>query len=373
MSLRISCRTTNILTRLSELRQLHQERKALQPEPEKSPSPIPELEEGMDDSKMTGIEGDSEIPMDTEDEDNQKARGLRGGVDRALERKRKQEEERERKEQLAKQPKGTKQYQRVLKKIEDQQAKIAKIEEQIEVVDNDLREADCPRTRCLGLDRFCNRYWWFERNAMPHSGMPNSSTAEAQYANGRLWVQGPDELERSGFIDLTDEQRKQYHKHFQTTPAERMKHEEGSTHVTNAREWGYYDDPETLEQLIAWLEPRGNRENKLFKELQSQQRYIAKHMKNRQAYLAERAERAESEEMPTKRVTTRTKTYVDVNEHRLRCLRWRNSTALTELGHLHVDPDRPAKRVKRAVDDTRESRSTSTRGKPLSRRGSRRG
>ncbi|KAJ5722313.1 hypothetical protein N7488_000348 [Penicillium malachiteum] len=357
---------------MSELRQLHQERKALQPEPEKSPSPIPELEmDGMDDSKMTGIEGDSELPIDTEDEDTPRPRALRGGVDRVLERKRKQDEERERKEQLAKQPKGTKQYQRVLKKIEEQKAKITKIEEQIETVDNDLREADCPRTRCLGLDRFCNRYWWFERNAMPHQGMPNSSTAEAQYANGRLWVQGPDELERSGFIDLTDEQRKQYQKHFSTTPAERKKHEEGSTHVSNAREWGYYDDPETIDQLISWLDSRGNRESKLLKELQLQQAFIIKYMKNRQAYLTERAERAESEEMPTKRVTTRTKTYLDINEHRLRCLRWRNTTAQTELGHLHVDPDRPAKRTKRASDDTRESKPT--RGKPLSRRGSRRG
>ncbi|KAJ5672107.1 DDT domain superfamily [Penicillium longicatenatum] len=356
---------------LSELRQLHQERKALQPEPEKSPSPIPELEgENMDDSKMTGIEGDSEIPMDSEDEDTPRPRALRGGVDRALERKRRQEVERERKEQLAKQPKGTKQYQRVLKKIDELKAKIAKAEEEIETVDNDLREADCPRTRCLGLDRFCNRYWWFERNAMPFEGMPNSSTVEARYANGRLWVQGPDELESAGFINLTEEQRKQYHKHFQTTPAERKKHEEGSTHVSNAREWGYYDDPDSIDSLIEWLDPRGNRECKLLKELHLQKGYIVKYMKHRQAYLSENTERAESEEMPTKRVTTRTKTYVDVNEHRLRCLRWRNTTALTEIGHLHVDPDRPAKR-KRNTDDMREIKAT--RGKPLTRRGSRRG
>ncbi|KAJ5690643.1 hypothetical protein N7462_005035 [Penicillium macrosclerotiorum] len=358
---------------LSELRQLNQERKALQPEPEKtekSPTPVPELD-GLDDSKMTGLEGDSEMIMDTEDEDTPRPRALRGGADRVAERKRKQEEERERKEQLAKQPKGSKQYQRVLKKIEDQKAKIEKIEEKIEIVDNDLREADCPRTRCLGLDRFCNRYWWFERNAMPHAGMPDSSTAEAQYANGRLWVQGPDEMERAGFIDLTDEQRKQYQKHFQTTPAERKKNEEGPTHVADAREWGYYEDPEAIEQLIDWLDSRGNRESKLLKELQLQHKTIVKYMKNRHDYLTETAERAESEELPTKRVTTRNKTYVDVNEHRLRCLRWKNMTALSENGQLHVDPERPAKRTKRNADDTRGTRAT--RGKPLTRRGSRRG
>lgn len=365
-----------IFSRMSELRQLHQERKALQPELEKSPSPVPELEEGLDDSKMTGIEGDSEMPMDTEDDDTPRPRGLRGGADRALERKRKQEVERERKEQLAKQPKGTKQYQRVLKKVEEQKEKISKLQEDIDTVDNDLREADCPRTRCLGLDRFCNRYWWFERNAMPYEGMPNGSTSEARYANGRLWVQGPDELERAGFLELPEEQKKQYHRVFQTTPAERKKHEEGPTHVSNAREWGYYEDPETIDQLMQWLDPRGNRESKLLKELHLQQARIVKYMKNRHEYLAERPERAESEEMPTKRVTTRTKTYVDVNEHHLRCLRWKNTTALSELGHLHVEPDRPAKRNKKNTEDLRETKSTRGKAaapKPLTRQGSRRG
>lgn len=363
---------------MSELRQLNQERKALQPEPEKSPSPVPELEEGMEDSKMTGIEGDSEIPVDTEDDDTPRPRGLRGGADRALERKRKQEEERERKEQLAKQPKGTKQYQRVLKKIEDQKTKIAKLQEDIDTVDNDLREADCPRTRCLGLDRFCNRYWWFERNAMPYEGMPDASTSEAKYANGRLWVQGPDDLERAGFIDLPEDQRKQYHRVFQTTPSERKKHEEGPTHVSNSREWGYYEDAETIDQLMEWLDPRGIRESKLLKELHLQQAKITKYMKNRHEYLSERPERAESEEMPTKRVTTRTKTYVDVNDHHLRCLRWKNTTALNEIGHLHVEPDRPLKRTKRNTDDFRETKATrgkaaAAAAKPLTRQGSRRG
>lgn len=331
---------------------------------------MPELD-GLDDSK-TGADGDSEMHGDSEDEEAPRSRGLRGGMDRALERKRKQDEQRERKEQLAKQPKGTKQYQKVLKKIEEQKAKIKNFEEQIETVDNDLREADCPRTRCLGLDRFCNRYWWFERNAMPYEGMPTSSTAEAQYANGRLWVQGPDEMERLGFIEVTDEQRKQYQRQFQTTPAERRKHEEGPTHVLTAREWGYYDDADAVDQLIAWLDSRGNREAKLLKELNNQRDSIVKYMKNRQAYLVDTAERAESEDVPTKRVTTRTKTYVDVSEPGLRCLRWRNTTALAENGHLHVDPARPAKRTKRAADDTRETKATTNRrGKLLTRQGSR--
>ncbi|GKZ58713.1 hypothetical protein AnigIFM50267_001583 [Aspergillus niger] len=351
---------------LEELRRLHQERKALQPEPEKSPSPAPELE-ALEDSKMTGMDGDSEAVDSDEEEVPQ--RTLRGGIDRALERKRKQEEERERKEQLAKQPKGSKQFQRVLKKIDDQKANIQKLEDKINVVDNDLREADCPRTRCLGKDRFCNRYWWFERNAMPYGGMPNSSTAEAQYANGRLWVQGPDEMERVGFIDVSDDLRKQYQKDFQTTPAERKKTEEGHTRLTNATEWGYYEDPEAIDSLLDWLDSRGHRESKLRKELLLQRDNIVKYMKHRKEYLEPTSDEEEPEDVPAKRVMTRNKTYVDDNKHR--CMRWRNTTALSENGHLHVDASRPTKRAKRMTDEPKEIKATNRQGKPLTRQGTR--
>ena len=364
------CLTDLFDFRVEELRRLDQERKALQPEMEKSPSPVPELEEGQEDSKMTGVEEESDQAMDTDDEEaKKKPRALRGGVDRALERKRKQDEERERKEHLAKQPKGSKQYQKALKKIEDQKANIDKLEKQIEVVDNDLREADCPRTKCLGKDRFCNRYWWFERNAMPYGGMPNSSTAEASYANGRLWVQGPDEMERVGLIDVPEDIQNQYRKEFQMTPAERKKAEEGDTSIQNACEWGYYDDAESVDKLIDWLDLRGNRELKLRKELVSQRDIITRHMQHRQEYLAQREERAESEDAPTKRVSTRTKTYVGDPKHR--CLSWHNTTALSENGHLHVDALRPNKRTKRATDEPKDLKATNRQGKPLTRQGSR--
>ncbi|KAL2864475.1 DDT domain protein [Aspergillus lucknowensis] len=349
---------------LEELRRLHQERKALQPELEKSPTPIPELET-PEDTKMSGVDGDSQIG--DSDADGTPQRSLRGGVDRVLERKRKLDEERERKEQLAKQPKGSKQYQRVLKKIEEQKAAVKKFEEKIEVVDNDLREADCPRTRCLGKDRFCNRYWWFERNAMPYEGMPNSSTATAKYANGRLWVQGPDDMERLGFIDVPDDYKKQYQKRFHVSPAERKKHEEGPTRLSRAHEWGYYDEPESVEKLLNWLDSRGERETKLRKELLLQRDNIVKSMKSRRNYL-DRTE-DDPEDIPTKRVTTRNKTYVADNKHR--CLNWRNSTALAENGHLHLDASRPSKRAKRGGEEPKEIKVTNRQGKPLTRQGAR--
>lgn len=319
---------------------------------------------------MAGVDGESDQVMDTEDEDSHHERSLRGGMDRILERKRKLEEERERKEQQAKQPKGSKQYQRVLKKMEDQKAKIVKLEEKIAVIDNDLREADCPRTRCLGKDRFCNRYWWFERNAMPYEGLPTSSTADARYANGRLWVQGPDDMERVGFIDVPEDQKKQYRKEFKMTPAERKKIEEGPTGLADAYHWGYYDDPDSVDKLIEWLDSRGERELKLRKELSLQRDHIVKYMKNRDGYLAQSTQRAESEEAPTKLVTTRHKTYMDDQKHR--CLKWRNTTAMSENGHLHVDASRPSKRAKRATEEPKDVKAAVNRqGKPLTRQGTR--
>ncbi|KAL4998597.1 ATP-utilizing chromatin assembly and remodelling N-terminal-domain-containing protein [Aspergillus recurvatus] len=348
---------------MEDVRRLHQECKALAPEPEKSPSPLPELE-AAEDTKMSGMDGDEQVDSEVE---GTPQRALRGGVDRVMERKRKLEEERERKEQLAKQPKGSKQYHRLLKKLDEQKAAVKKYEDKIAVVDNDLREADCPRTRCLGKDRFCNRYWWFERNAMPYEGMPNSSTAEAKYANGRLWVQGPDDMERLGFIDVSDDLKKQYQKRFHMSPAERKKHEEGPTRLSGANEWGYYDEPEELEKLLDWLDSRGERETKLRKELLLHSDKLVKCMQARHEYLSRTED--EPEDMPTKRVTTRNKTYVADAKHR--CLNWRNSTALADNGHLHVDASRPSKRARKSGEDLKEVKATNRQGKPLTRQGGR--
>ncbi|WEW61188.1 DDT domain-containing protein [Emydomyces testavorans] len=351
---------------LEELRKLHEERKDL--EPERAPSPIPEPEEAAETKALATAE-ESEVPDESDEEEIHIGRSLRGGADRELERKRRQEEERLRKELAVKLPKVSKQYQRVLKKIEDLKAKVQSYETDIAVLDNDLREADCPRTRVLGKDRFWNRYYWFERNGMPYEGLPSSSTASAGYANGRLWVQGPDEMEREGFIDLPDELNKPYVKRFGLTVAERKRAEEGPTGVINAQEWGYYDDPDDLDKLIKWLDNRGVREAKLRKELQLHRDKIAKYMNNRKEYLSQHAARAESEEEPPARMATRTKKVVEHSSHR--CLKWTNLTALRDNGHLHVDPERPTKRARKSTESSKEARSTNRQGKPLTRQGTR--
>ncbi|KAI4107200.1 MAG: hypothetical protein L6R37_001777 [Teloschistes peruensis] len=372
---------------MEDLRVLHEERKALRPE-SRTASPILELEE-LNDSKMA-VDTEDEIeaetggddPMDTEDEEPHQGRSLRRANDRATQRKQRLEEEKLKKERAlaekAKKPsKQEKQYEKVLKKIEEAKAQIREYEEEVLVIENDLREADCPRTRVLGKDRFWNRYYWFERNAMPYGGLPDSSTAFAGYANGRLWVQGPDEMERSGFIELCVAENRQYHNAFRMTVPERKMIEEGETHVFDAWQWGYYHEPDQLDQLIAWLDTHGVREAKLRKELQAQRDKIATYMIKRKEFLESSEDKKSENGEPTSRVSTRTKSYVDPATVR-RCFAWKNLTAERENGHIHsearpsANTRKQAKGAKKVVEEeSRQTRATNRQGKPLTRQGTR--
>ncbi|KAF3360738.1 Ankyrin repeat, PH and SEC7 domain containing protein secG [Verticillium dahliae VDG1] len=296
------------------------------------------------------------------EEDAQKRKNGRRPNDRTLERQRKRKEERERKEKAAEAAKVPKQSKQLIKNAKDIQKKeefIKKCEDEVAILDNDLREADCPRTRVLGRDRFWNRYYWFERNGMPYGGLPDSSTASADYANACIWVQGPDDLEREGYIDLSKEHQDEYKaKHNMTVP-ERKKMEEGATSVFNAGQWGYYDDPESVDNLIRWLDPRGYNELKLRKEILSFKDKIAKHMENRKEYLAPAEKEEEESKEPKRGVATRTRQQQTPEPTNYRCLAWENTVAMEELGHLHSEPPPPPRNKKQAkkrqaVDPTPE-------------------
>ncbi|TPX14319.1 uncharacterized protein E0L32_005515 [Thyridium curvatum] len=342
---------------IEELKALNDQRKILLPE-NMPPSPPQEATKVNGDVKMSDADDltPAEEIADTEDEvpvKTPRSRGLRRAEDRALERKRKREEEQERKEKAeaaAKVPKQSKQFIKILKDIEKKEDFIKKCEDEVATIDNDLREADCPRTRVLGKDRFWNRYYWFERNGMPYGGLPNSSTADAGYANGCVWVQGPDEMEREGYIDMPDEFQNEYKAKFNMTVPERKKLEEGPTSVYNARQWGYIAEPEQLDALIHWLDPRGFNELKLRKELVAFHDKITQNMKNRKTYLnigdetkEEDGEKKEEEEKAkaSKRMSTRTRAVQTPEPPSYRCLKWENTMAVEELGHLHSEQPPP--------------------------------
>ncbi len=349
------------------------------------PSPVPETKALNGDSRILHhaeeeIQDsvDDEI-MDT-DEDPHQGRSLRRGNDRAAERKRKREAEQEKRDKAeaeAKVPKQSKQFIKLMKDIQKKQDAITECEDEIAILDNDLREADCPRTRVLGKDRFWNRYYWFERNGMPYAGLPNSSTVDAGYANGCIWVQGPDDIEREGYIDMKDEWQDEYKRKFNMTVPERKKMEEGPTSLFNANQWGYYEDAESLDALIAWLDTRGFNELKLKKELQLYRDRIIRNMEARKEYI--HPTEGNSVGSGSKRMSTRKKEqHVECPVHR--CLAWRNGLALSELGHLHVDEPRVRKSAKKAkpaavilVEEERVTRSetkTKKGEKPPGRQGS---
>ncbi|KOS16944.1 Imitation switch two complex protein 1 [Escovopsis weberi] len=377
-----------------ELRQLNEQRKALMPENE----PAAQQENGTPTKKDEDVkmaEPDDSLVDDKEDEEigdsmdeghPRKKRRSRIISDKL--RKREEEEQERKARERAKEaarPKMSKKYIKLLKDIQKKEEIIKQCEEEVAIIENDLREADCPRTRVLGKDRFWNRYYWFERNGMPYAGLPDSSTASAGYANGCIWVQGPDDLEREGYIEVPDDLQDEYRAKFDMSIPERKRLEEGETSVYTARQWGYISDAEDVDKLIRWLDPRGFNELKLRKELLAYREKIATHMNNRKAYLS-LGDDDDHENNNNPKSNNNDKTDkegdaegqgVDVdtdkdkedkeakNDHRrhssrvqerlpepttYRCMTWENTMALEELGHLHgmpPPPPRPRKQAKK--------------------------
>lgn len=329
-------------------------------------SPLQEVSEILDTS-MTGIED-----SDKDDEDEPPVRVLRRSTDRAHDRKRKRDEEAARKAQekadkaAAATSKQSTQFKKILRDIEKKKEAIRECEDKILDFDNDLREENCQRTKCLGRDRFCNRYYWFERNGMPFAGMPNSSTAHYGYANGRLWVQGPDDSERSGFIDREEPAWTEYRNAFGMTVPERRLEEEGPVQLYNANYWGYIDDPDAVDALIGWLDDRGIRERNLRKELQIWRAPIVEYMQKMKAHKEAVEEKRREAEEGGPGVKTRHKTYVDpATLHQ--CLAWTNTLAEEELGHKHAEQPKPKRSKKASERNLKVPLGRS--GKPLTRQG----
>ncbi|OAA69745.1 chromatin assembly and remodeling factor [Cordyceps fumosorosea ARSEF 2679] len=334
---------------VEDLRQLNEQRKILLPDntpPEEEPKEPHENGDvsmnGADDT-VTEKEGDEEADPSNDEKPHKKRHG-RQVVDK---RKKREEEEAARKarekaqKEAAKASHQSKQFTKLLKEIQKKEDLIKKCEDEIATIENDLREADCPRTRVLGRDRFWNRYYWFERNGMPYGGLPTSSTAGAGYANGRLWIQGPDQMEREGYIDVPAHLENEYKAKFKMTIRERKNKEEGGTSMESSQQWGYIADAESLDKLIRWLDPRGFNELRLRKELLLFKDKIAEHMDKRQQYLTNSTEEeARKEDSTLKRSSSRIREKTP-EPPSYRCLRWENSMALDELGHLHADPPPP--------------------------------
>ncbi|EOD50268.1 putative ddt domain protein [Neofusicoccum parvum UCRNP2] len=327
----------------AELGQLEQKRKMDYPATLSVSPPA----ETNGDVSMSGVtEPDTNAEQDAA-EDEEGARRLR----RANSRKRKHEDEatrkeRERKEkEEAERAKQRNAYRELLKKIDKTNEAIKTCEAEIKKFDEELRENQCQQLRCLGKDRFCNTYWWLERWGMPLGGLPTSSTAEYGYVNGRLWVQGPDELDQPLLEHETPEDEKEYKALTGLTMNERRDQEEGPVHLTDSTQWGFIDNPEDVQKIHEWLDDRGHRELKLKKELSNWQDSIIEYMVNWKNHLSEvQAQKTAGED--TTGIQTRKKTYTDNDSSKYWCLKWENSYALDELEHLHSQQPPPKTKAK---------------------------
>ncbi|TWU73315.1 hypothetical protein ED733_004163 [Metarhizium rileyi] len=376
---------------IEDVRQLHEQRKELIPDPGSFEDVDPNLVKETGDVKMTDADEsliDKEGPEGCNDADTSQLKGKRRGrapenkmrekdTETGKEKKEKakadgKEAEKEKakaktqREVIKLTPQQQKQYNKILKEIQKKEGIIKECEEEVAIIENDLREADCPRTRVLGKDRFWNRYYWFERNGMPYGGLPTSSTASADYANGCLWVQGPDDMEREGYIDGPPDLQSDYKAKFKMTVSERKASEENGTSVFTARQWGYISEPEDLNALIKWLDPRGFNELKLRKELINYKEKIATHMENRKKYLGRDVEQDKKDEAVTKRSSSRIREKTP-ELPTYRCLQWENTMALEELGHIHSDPPPPPRAKKQSKKREAQSEATA-RGPAKTRR-----
>ncbi|KAF3906431.1 hypothetical protein ABW20_dc0105453 [Dactylellina cionopaga] len=316
---------------IEELKSLEDERRQLMPENEPS-SPTKEMEEG--DTKMSNGYDTPEIDNDGEDSDSSR-RAIRRPSNRAAERKRKREQEKEKEEANAKLQESVQKYKRACLNVDKAKAKIRQEEAAITELDSDLRESDCARLRLLGRDRFWNRYWFFERNGMPYAGIPTSSTADSGFAMGRLWLQGASLEEQKEFLDLDRVVNNDTNDGTRVPMSikERRKREEGTAALRGPEKWAYIDDPEDLQNLLDWLDIKGERELKLKKELEIYKEHMFGAMEARQRYLSPPDSNQGGEVVV--RMSTRTKSVAQIPVQR--CLKWKNNLAVERLGHYHSE------------------------------------
>ncbi|KAF2126155.1 glycosyltransferase family 57 protein [Dothidotthia symphoricarpi CBS 119687] len=244
----------------------------------------------------------------------------------------------------AEKTKKQKEWEKLLDSIEKKKDELKECEASINELDDDLRETRVHRSTVLGKDRFLNKYYWFEHNGMPFGGVPNSSTAEYGYANGRIWVQGPDEHELQPNMEEPALSQDLHRLGF--TIPQRKEKEEGATHLANASEWGYYDDPEEISALLEWLDVRGHRERLLMKELQAFGERITEYMgilKGHKSKAEDPKEDDEDEDLP--RVSTRNKAHAEKDATKDRCLHWTNSIMREEYGYNHIEEYEPPKKT----------------------------
>lgn len=145
---------------------------------------------------------------------------------------------------------------------------VNKLERRLEAIEREFRKLlGVVRVKPLGQDRFHNRIWWFD-------GMGSASLLGSggvvQYGTGRIFLQGPSEMDLELMLKRGDDDFE----------ARRLE-EEGQEGMLAPGEWAQYAEPEEvrgvmslsyrsvdrcglfalqLDEFLAWLNPKGVRE-----------------------------------------------------------------------------------------------------------------
>ena len=148
----------------------------------------------------------------------------------------------------------TKQLREERRRWEETLHRMAKREEAIER--EFRRYGQIPRLRPLGRDRFLDRYYWLDGIG---AATPSTSHGGSAYQTARLFVQAPTRREwdalSASYADGTE------------ALLHRKRAEHSAPADSTYGSWAVYTQPEQVEELIAWLRPKGVREHALKAQL----------------------------------------------------------------------------------------------------------
>ena len=156
-----------------------------------------------------------------------------------------------------------------LRKLEEE---VNKSDRRLEAIEREFRKLlGCIRVKPMGKDRFHNRIWWFDGLG---SGTLVASGGGVVWGTGRVFIQGPSELDQ----EMLDKRQGE-----EGDVEKRRLEEEGEEGILGENEWAAYsDDPEQVEELVAWLNTKGIRENALKNNLMKWITHITHGIRKRQ-------------------------------------------------------------------------------------------
>lgn len=230
-------------------------------------------------------------------------------------------------------------------KVAGQEGRVRQLQADKNYLEWKLFENDMQRLKILGLDKYGNKYYWLELSGLPRPGPQEEQTVEdgnnqmddkeeqdVSYESGRLWIQGPSELDAQFFLKISPEDLQKWKSiaevknpvkathevfHIYRDADGSYKHEEGgsvttlvdSTGAVNSlialspiqrkiidetpellmlseSQWYSVERVEDVENLISRLDTWGRREHALLRQLKNVEDEVKESLKRRENVLS---------------------------------------------------------------------------------------